>query len=48
MVVREFALLGYYSSEQIGKEVLVFDPIPGGYKPCIPLSEVGNAWTIDP
>ena len=48
IVVREFALLGYYSSEQIGKEVLVFDPIPGGYKPCIPLSEVGNAWTIDP
>jgi hypothetical protein len=47
-VVREFALLGFFTSERIGKEVLVFDPIPGGYKPCIPLSEVGNAWTIDP
>ena len=47
-VVREFSLLGYFSSEQIGKEVLVFDPIPGGYRPCIPLSEVGNAWTIEP
>ena len=44
--VREFALLGYFTSERIGKEVLVFDPIPGGYKPCIPVSEVGNAWTI--
>ena len=44
--IREFALLGYYTSEKIGKEYLVFDPIPGGYKPCIPLSEVGNAWTI--
>lgn len=47
-VVREFTLLGFYTSEQIGKEVLIFDPIPGGYKPCIPLTDVGNAWTIDP
>lgn len=44
--VREFSLLGYFTSERIGKDFLVFDPIPGGYKPCIPLSEVGNAWTI--
>jgi hypothetical protein len=44
--VREFALLGYFTSERIGKDFLVFDPIPGVYKPCIPLSEVGNAWTI--
>ena len=44
--IREFALLGYFTSERIGKDFLVFDPIPGGYKPCIPLSEVGNAWTI--
>ena len=44
--VREFALLGYFTSERIGKDFLVFDPIPGGYKPCIPLSDVGNAWTI--
>ncbi|MGA9270599.1 MAG: gluconate 2-dehydrogenase subunit 3 family protein [Lutimonas sp.] len=46
LTTREFALLGYFTSERIGTEVLVFDPIPGGYKPCIPLSEVGNAWTI--
>jgi hypothetical protein len=44
--IREFALLGYFTSEKIGKEYLVFDPIPSGYKPCIPLSDVGNAWTI--
>lgn len=44
--LREFSLLGYFSSERIGKDFLVFDPVPGGYKPCIPLSEVGNAWTI--
>jgi hypothetical protein len=45
-MIREFALLGYFTSEKIGKEYLVFDPIPAGYKPCIPLSDVGNAWTI--
>lgn len=44
--LREFALLGYFTSERIGKDFLVFDPIPGGYNPCIPLSDVGNAWTI--
>ena len=44
--IREFALLGYFTSEKIGKDYLVFDPIPAGYKPCIPLSDVGNAWTI--
>ena len=46
LTVREFALLGYFTSERIGKDFLVFDPVPGGYKPCIPLSDVGNAWTI--
>lgn len=44
--VRSLSLLGYFTSEKIGTEVLNFDPIPGVYKPCIPVSEVGNAWTI--
>lgn len=46
MAVRSFSLLGYFTSEKIGKEVLNFDPIPGVWKPCIPVEEVGNAWTI--
>ncbi len=46
LAVRNLALLGFFTSEKIGKEVLNFDPIPGGFQPCIPLSEVGNAWTI--
>jgi hypothetical protein len=46
VTVRRFSLLGYFTSEKIGKEVLNFDPIPGRYDPCIPVSEVGNAWTI--
>ncbi len=46
IMVRSLSLLGYFTSEQIGKEVLSFDPIPGGYQACIPVSEIGNAWTI--
>jgi len=44
--VRSYSLFGYYTSEKIGKEVLNYDPIPGGYEPCIPLSGIGNAWTL--
>ncbi len=33
-------------SEAVGSEVLSYDPIPGTYLPCMPLEEVGNAWTF--
>lgn len=44
--VRNLSLLGYFTSEKIGTEVLNFDPIPGTYLPCIPKTDVGNAYTI--
>ena len=45
-LMKELTLLGYFTSEPIGKNVLHYDPIPGRYDGCIPLSEVGNkAWT---
>ncbi len=44
--VRSLSLFGYFTSEKIGREVLNFDPIPGRYDPCVPVSEIGNAWTI--
>jgi hypothetical protein len=40
-------LLGYFSSEQVGKEVTAFLPIPGGYKPCMPYEEGQPIWTIE-
>ena len=44
--IRELTLLGYFTSEPVGKTVLHYDPIPGRYDPCVPLSEVGNvSWT---
>ncbi len=44
--LKSMALWGYFSSEEIGKNHLSYDPIPGEYKGCIPLSEVGNTWSL--
>ncbi|MFB9056390.1 gluconate 2-dehydrogenase subunit 3 family protein [Mariniflexile ostreae] len=46
--VRYYALFGYYTSEKIGKEVLVYDPIPGAYHGCVSLDETtnGKTWTL--
>lgn len=40
--VRELTLVGYFTSKEVGMNVLKYDPIPGMYKSCIPLSETGN------
>jgi gluconate 2-dehydrogenase gamma chain len=45
-LMKELTLLGYFTSEPIGKNVLHYDPIPGRYDGCIPLSDVGKtSWT---
>lgn len=44
--LKSTVLWAYFSSEEIGKNVLSYDPIPGEYKGCIPLSEVGNSWSL--
>jgi hypothetical protein len=45
-LIKELTLLGYFTAEQVGKNVLHYDPIPGRYEGCIPLSAVGNvSWT---
>lgn len=44
-VLKELSLFGYFSSEEISKNILSYDPVPGTYNPCIPLNDVGNAWS---
>lgn len=45
-LVRELTIVGYFTSELVGKTVLHYDPVPGRYDGCIPISEVGNVnWT---
>lgn len=44
--IRRYTLFGYVTSEKIGEEILSYDPVPGEYRGCIPLEEVGNAWSL--
>jgi gluconate 2-dehydrogenase gamma chain len=45
-LVKDLTILGYFTSEEVGKNVTRWDPVPGRFDACIPVSEVGNrAWT---
>lgn len=44
--MKSMAIWAYCTSEKIGKEVLNYDPIPGDYQGCIPLSDVGKVWSL--
>ncbi|MEP1490339.1 MAG: gluconate 2-dehydrogenase subunit 3 family protein [Algibacter sp.] len=46
--IRGTSIWAYKTSEQIGKKVLAYDPIPGWQKGCIPLEEAtgGKAWSL--
>ncbi|MCC7009190.1 MAG: gluconate 2-dehydrogenase subunit 3 family protein [Acidobacteria bacterium] len=44
--IRSATILGYFTSEEVGKNVLHYDPIPGRYDACVPVTDVGNInWT---
>ena len=44
--LRSVTILGYFTSEQVGKNVLHYDPVPGAYDGCAPLDQVGRRnWT---
>jgi hypothetical protein len=40
--VREMGIWAWKTSEQIGENVLWYDPIPGQYIACGPVEELGN------
>ena len=44
--LKSMAIWAYFTSEEIGKKGLSYDPIPGNYDPCKPLSEVVNRWSL--
>lgn len=46
LMMKELTMLGFFTSEVGSSQVLQYDPVPGAYKGCIPLSEAGNgkAW----
>lgn len=45
-LLRSVTVLGYFSSEQVGRKVLNYDPVPGAYDGCVPIDQVGRRnWT---
>lgn len=45
-LIRSVTILGYFTSEEVGRNVLHYDPVPGRYDGCIPIDEVGRRnWT---
>ncbi|SDQ97604.1 gluconate 2-dehydrogenase subunit 3 family protein [Flagellimonas zhangzhouensis] len=44
--LKSTALWGYFTSEEIGENVLNYDPVPGAYRGCLSLDEVGNKWSL--
>jgi len=46
MKIREMTIAGYCTSEAGATNLLVYDPIPGAQKGCIPFEEVGGIWAL--
>jgi hypothetical protein len=44
--LKSLAINSYFASEKVGTEVLAYDPVPGPYQGCIPLSDVGKTWSL--
>ena len=43
---KQLALLSYFTSEQVGENVLGYDPIPGDFEGCLPLESDQNIWSL--
>lgn len=44
--IRHYTLLGYFTSKEVGTEVLSYVPYPGSYEGCIPLDEAPHISSI--
>lgn len=42
---KSVAIMGYCTSEEISKNYLKYDPIPGPYQGCIPQDDVDGVWS---
>ena len=42
--IKELTLLGFFTSKPGATQVLQHNQVPGPYKGCVPLKEVGKAW----
>lgn len=44
LTIKELTLLGFFTSEAGATQVLQYNQVPGPYRGCVPLVEVGKAW----
>lgn len=44
LTVKELTLVGFFTSQPGAEQVLQYEAVPGAYKGCIPLAEVGKTW----
>jgi hypothetical protein len=44
--LKSMAIWAYFTSEEIGENVLNYDPIPMGFEGCVPVSDIGNRWSL--
>jgi gluconate 2-dehydrogenase gamma chain len=45
-LIKSATILGYFTSEPVGRNVLHYDPVPGSYDGCVPIDQVGRRnWT---
>lgn len=45
-LLRDLATVGYFQSDGGSTKVLRYDPVPGDYRGCVPLKEIGAAWAL--
>lgn len=43
-LLEDMVTVGYFTSEPGATKALRYDPVPGEYRGCVPLAEIGRAW----
>jgi hypothetical protein len=43
-LLKELTTIGYFTSKPGATVALRYDPVPGDYRGCVPLKEIGRAW----
>lgn len=46
--LRQLTILGYFTSEEVMKNVTTYDPVPGKYVGCVSIEETGNVIMSEP
>lgn len=46
LALRELTTIGYFTSQPGATQALRYDPVPGDFRGCVPLKEIGRAWAL--